>query len=71
MTNKYDLIEKIYNYIRNKYRKDINKMNRLIWLLKINHDNIEKINNFKDFKIIYNQSKGYEKELLEIISRIQ
>lgn len=69
MNNKYDLLEKVDSYIRKEYKKNLKKMNGLICLLKTNYDNIENIKSPNDFKVVYHQAEGYDKELLEIINK--
>lgn len=62
------LADKIDTYIRTNYKDDTRKKNSLICLFKTNIDKIESIEKIEDFEIKYNQSKGCEKELLEIIN---
>ena len=68
MNKQYHLLEEVDSYIRKEYKNDLKKMNGLICLLKTNYNNIENIKNPNDFKVVYKQAEGCEKELLEIIN---
>ena len=73
MTN-LELAEKIDAYIRNNYPKDhkdreaLRKRNGLVCLFKINIDNLTNIHDVSDFDVHFNQAKGHEEELLNIIN---
>ena len=68
MNKQYHLLEEVDSYIRKEYKNDLKKMNGLICLLKTNYNNIETLKNPNDFKVVYKQAEGCEKELLEIIN---
>lgn len=71
MKNDVEYIEKIDKYIRTHYKSDLKKMNGLLCLFKCNIDKIEQINKVEDFDLKFNQAKGYETELLNIINKVK
>lgn len=71
MKNRLDFLDKIEKKIKEKYSKDIKKMNALLCLFKTNIDNIEKIKVEKDFKVKFKQAEGVQAELLQIINEVK
>ena len=71
MTTDIELLERIDSAIKDKYKNDIRKLNGVMCLFKTNIDNVEHISKIEDFDIKFNQSKGYEQELLDIINEFK